>query len=208
MNYSRISNIFYDQIEPDEVVAGCINIYKNIISDSNALVELIDRESLENNDFNWSRATTLGEGTNQNKRTNYDLSLTNLALNYNNSLSKNIHNIVQDSLNKTLPLYSSMYGIQNLYINEGFNLLRYESGQKYDEHFDGYTYTGRSVSAIIYLNEDFDGGETEFVNFGIKIKPSAGSMILFPSSYPYSHFAHPVFNGSKYAIVTWIHDRE
>jgi predicted 2-oxoglutarate/Fe(II)-dependent dioxygenase YbiX len=59
----------------------------------------------------------------------------------------------------------------------------------------------------VYLNDDYEGGEVEFVNFGIKIKPQPGMLLLFPSTYPYAHIAHPVTSGVKYAIVTWIHDR-
>ena len=67
---------------------------------------------------------------------------------------------------------------------------------------------GRSVSAICYLNDDYEGGELEFVNFKLKIKPQAGMMILFPSNFAYMHIAHPVTSGTKYAMVTWIRDRQ
>ena len=72
---------------------------------------------------------------------------------------------------------------------------------------DGGTSMGRSVSALCYLNDNYEGGEIEFVNFKIKIKPLAGMVILFPSNYAYRHIAHPVTSGTKYAIVTWIKDR-
>ena len=34
-----------------------------------------------------------------------------------------------------------------------------------------------------------------------------GMLLLFPSNYPYAHIAHHVTSGTKYAIVTWLHDR-
>jgi predicted 2-oxoglutarate/Fe(II)-dependent dioxygenase YbiX len=60
---------------------------------------------------------------------------------------------------------------------------------------------------LIYLNDDYEGGEIEFVNFDIKIKPKAGTLIMFPSNYPYSHIAHPVISGTKYAVSTFLHER-
>ena len=45
-------------------------------------------------------------------------------------------------------------------------------------------------------------------NFDIKIKPQPGMLILFPSNFAYTHIAHPVTSGSKYALVTWIKDRD
>ena len=44
-------------------------------------------------------------------------------------------------------------------------------------------------------------------NFSIKIKPSPGMLAIFPANYAYSHIAHPVKTGTKYAIVTWLHDQ-
>jgi predicted 2-oxoglutarate/Fe(II)-dependent dioxygenase YbiX len=105
----------------------------------------------------------------------------------------------------TIP-YARKHDIDELY-HEGYNMLRYSTGQEYKAHADGGTGLGRAISAIVYLNDDYEGGEVEFVNFGVKIKPKPGMLLLFPSTYPYTHVAHPVKDGIKYAIVTWIHDR-
>jgi predicted 2-oxoglutarate/Fe(II)-dependent dioxygenase YbiX len=103
--------------------------------------------------------------------------------------------------------YREKYGIQETLWHEKYNMLRYRGGQEYKAHYDGDTAGGRCVSAILYLNNDYKGGEVEFVNFGIKIKPEPGMLLLFPSNYAYTHIAHPVLEGTKYAIVTWLHDR-
>jgi predicted 2-oxoglutarate/Fe(II)-dependent dioxygenase YbiX len=66
---------------------------------------------------------------------------------------------------------------------------------------------GRCISCIAYLNSDYEGGEIEFVNFGVKIKPQPGMLIIFPSNFAYRHIAHPVTSGTKYNLVTWIKDR-
>jgi predicted 2-oxoglutarate/Fe(II)-dependent dioxygenase YbiX len=66
----------------------------------------------------------------------------------------------------------------------------------------------RCVSALCYLNDDYEGGELEFTNFNVKIKPLPGMLILFPSNYAYRHVAHPIKSGTKYSLVTWIRDRK
>jgi predicted 2-oxoglutarate/Fe(II)-dependent dioxygenase YbiX len=66
---------------------------------------------------------------------------------------------------------------------------------------------GRAISALVYLNNDYTGGEIEFPNHNVKIKPLPGMMNLFPSNFAYLHQAHPVIEGTKYALVTWIRDR-
>jgi len=61
---------------------------------------------------------------------------------------------------------------------------------------------------LVYLNNDYTGGHLEFSNFGIKIKPEPGMLILFPSNFAYSHRSTPITSGIKYSLVTWIRDRQ
>jgi predicted 2-oxoglutarate/Fe(II)-dependent dioxygenase YbiX len=134
------------------------------------------------------------------------MSITALANNLNNPPTQNIHNQTYLLLLAATIPYAKKHDIDEMF-HEGYNMLRYSGGQEYKAHKDGDTGSGRAVSAIIYLNDDYEGGHVEFVNFGIKIKPKPGMLLLFPSNYAYTHIAHPVTSGTKYAIVTWIHDR-
>lgn len=54
------------------------------------------------------------------------------------------------------------------------------------------------LSAVFYLNDDYDGGELEFPNQGVTIKPTANSIIVFPSTEPYVHDPKIVTSGEKY----------
>jgi len=120
---------------------------------------------------------------------------------------QNIHTQMYLLLLATTVPYAKKHDI-NFLLHEDYNMLKYRGGQGYVAHADGSTETGRAVSAILYLNNEFEGGEVEFVNFGVTIKPQPGMLLLFPSTYPYTHIAHPVTSGVKYAIVTWIKDRQ
>jgi predicted 2-oxoglutarate/Fe(II)-dependent dioxygenase YbiX len=104
--------------------------------------------------------------------------------------------------------YAQRYAIKEQFWHEGYQVLKYSSGEEYVAHYDGDTAMGRAVSAIVYLNDDYEGGHIEFPNFNIKIKPQPGMLLLFPSNYAYTHVARPVTTGTKYAIVTWIKDRQ
>lgn len=198
-------------IEPDEVVAGCIAIYKNIWSDLKKTIQTI--EDVTNDPTSglfFKQAVTLGD-IEQNKissqaRTNSDLYLSEQA--HKNEEFRKIHNRFYETVFAASRAYKKLMNIEEeIYFIEGFNLLKYKGGQEYTAHYDGSTLSGRSISPILYLNDDYEGGELEFVNFNLKIKPKAGTLYLFPSNYPYRHIAHPVTNGTKYAIVTWLHDR-
>ena len=87
-----------------------------------------------------------------------------------------------------------------------FQLLRYEAGQEYKWHWDAAhtldrTERDRQYSVVVYLNDDFEGGETQVWND--IIKPQKGKALVFPSHWTYPHRALPVTKGTKYALVTW-----
>ena len=202
-----IAGIFPGELYPTRTLAGCIDVFEDAWPDPKGTIEAVEKEcaSLDSG-MNWYRAGTMGHGANQNIRTNYQTGITETALTVGNSIAQNIHNQMYLLLAASTVPYARKHDIDQLH-HEGYNMLRYSGGQEYKAHADGTTAGGRAVSAILYLNDDYEGGEVEFVNFGVKIKPKAGMLLLFPSNYPYTHIAHPVTSGTKYAIVTWIHDR-
>ena len=99
----------------------------------------------------------------------------------------------------------------NKTISETINSVKRQKYQKNKiEHIvidGGSTDVSRQVSCVCYLNDDYQGGELEFPNFKVKIKPEQGMLILFPSSFPYLHIAHPITQGIKYTLVTWLRDK-
>ena len=59
----------------------------------------------------------------------------------------------------------------------------------------------RSFSAIVYLNNEFMGGELDFPDRGEQIEPHAGLMVAFPSDYV--HQVLPVTAGKRYSLNLW-----
>jgi len=100
--------------------------------------------------------------------------------------------------------YRSMFSLAPLGYWESFNFIKYGPGQHFQVHSDhGYSYIC-VLSSVGYVNDDYEGGELYFDKLGLKIKPQAGDLYLFPSSYIYSHSAMPVTNGVKYSVVTML----
>ena len=201
-----INGLFAGTLLPTNTVGGCIDVFENAWPNPEETIAALEAASKDPESvLSWRRATTLGGGTKQNVRTNYDLSAT-LSAKEGDATAQDVHNQMYFLLLAASIPYAKKHKIHDLY-HEGYNVLKYSTGQEYKSHSDGSTESGRSISAIVYLNDDYEGGHVEFVNFGIKIKPKPGMLLLFPSNYPYTHIAHPVTSGTKYAIVTWIHDR-
>lgn len=99
--------------------------------------------------------------------------------------------------------YCSMYSIRMDYW-EAMNVISYGPGQHFQEHADhGFSYVA-TVSLVAYPNDDYEGGELYFPKINLKIKPKAGDLYVFPSTYLFSHVAMPVTSGMKYSIVTML----
>jgi predicted 2-oxoglutarate/Fe(II)-dependent dioxygenase YbiX len=63
------------------------------------------------------------------------------------------------------------------------------------------------ITAILYLNENYEGGELLFKNQGVNIKPSAGSIVIFPSVDPFFHESLNLKSGNKYIMpLFWVKD--
>ena len=55
----------------------------------------------------------------------------------------------------------------------------------------------------LYLNDEFDGGETEFLYQNKREKASAGDVIIFPCSFTHTHRGNPPIGGTKYLVTSW-----
>jgi len=205
----QINGIFPGELTPNTTVGGCIDIFENAWPSPDKTIDMVEKTSLiHRSGIYWERAETVSDGPYQSHRTNDLMPITQLARVSNNPLIQNIHNQFHILLLAATIPYADRYQLTENFYHEDYNLLRYSTGQEYKAHYDSGTRMGRAISALVYLNDDYEGGEIEFINFKIKIKPQAGMMILFPSNYAYLHKSHPVISGTKYSLVTWIRDRE
>jgi prolyl 4-hydroxylase len=90
-------------------------------------------------------------------------------------------------------------------LNERLRFYRYDPGQRFAWHRDGaFERNGRERSKLrlmVYLNEGFDGGDTEFdVGERIAVRPETGMVLLF--SHPVRHQGSSVTRGRKYVLRT------
>ena len=101
---------------------------------------------------------------------------------------------------------------------DAVQMLGYPPGGHYLAHNDSEHYNpktrewehhiARDVSFVFYLNEEFGGGELEFPELGLTIKPKRGMMVVFPSYKEFLHRVHPVTWGHRYSLVCWVGTEE
>jgi predicted 2-oxoglutarate/Fe(II)-dependent dioxygenase YbiX len=114
---------------------------------------------------------------------------------------KKCYEDIESRLKICLTHYESMYNFKMEYM-EAINFVRYTPGQHFAVHTDhGFSYTC-TLSSVMYLNDDYNGGEIWFPYLNIKFKPEAGDIIFFPSTFIYAHASEKVTSGTKYSAVT------
>ena len=86
--------------------------------------------------------------------------------------------------------------------SKGFQIQRTEPGQFYRYHSDSYR--DRLVTYIWYLNDIFEDGYTEF-EFGLKVQPRTGKILLFPATWQYLHRGYPPKSETKYLCTGWLY---
>lgn len=100
-----------------------------------------------------------------------------------------------------------LYGDQNLYVNS-FWLAKQEAGAMVKPHHDSHSGMNPQFthSVICYLNNNEVGGELDFPELDISIKPPANSMISFMSQG--EELLHEVkeIHEDRYTMLFWITD--
>lgn len=109
---------------------------------------------------------------------------------------------------KSLDVWSQETGNENLnLVTKNYTIKKYNMHQSIPQHTDrdhDHHINTFDWTALIYLNDDYDGGEVYFNSIDLEIKPSAGSIIFFSSDEP--HTAKTVY-GNKYFIFCYIQSK-
>ncbi len=78
----------------------------------------------------------------------------------------------------------------------------YDSGDYYSWHIDKENNKEYVYSYVVYLNDDFKGGDTLFLADQLRIKPKKGSVLCFPCDFTYIHKSTKIKSGMKKIIWT------
>lgn len=91
-------------------------------------------------------------------------------------------------------------------LNERFRYYRYDVGQRFAAHTDGYFERDNGersqFTIMVYLNGDCTGGTTNFYlgERVLRVQPQAGAALVFV--HKYLHEGAPVESGRKYVLRT------
>jgi predicted 2-oxoglutarate/Fe(II)-dependent dioxygenase YbiX len=150
------------------------------------------------------KATVVGAGVQDNIRNTYNVNSGVIVKEINGLLALLFRKSIEPFFGVTIERW------------ERPSLLYYPPGGKYEKHVDGAKLLrdeqgkpywerilDRDISVVLYLNDDFTGGDLIFPAYNLKIRPKPGLLVAFPSSQHYAHIAEAVKTGHRYVIVTW-----
>lgn len=145
--------------------------------------------------FSWTEAAVA-----ESRYKNNGLSSKNIRDASTNAFTDSFIQTLDDKIGSLVMRYAEENNINDLK-NEGYHIVKYTEGQFFAEHTDATPEYPRRVSAVVYLNDNYEGGTITFRNIGKSFKPETNTIMIFPSSKEFSHSADPVISGTKYAII-------
>jgi hypothetical protein len=127
--------------------------------------------------------------------------------NESRSRAYDILDMIHQPLLDSLEVWYEKTGVKKLdWISRNYTIKRYDPGKEIARHSDrkkGDPTHTFDWTVLIYLNDDYTGGELYFDSLDKTIIPSAGSIIFFSTDE--LHTAKKVLTGNKYFIFLYIH---
>ena len=173
--------------------AGVVEVFDDVVPNSGGIIDYLERNAP------WAYAK-VGYGSGE-----VDSAIRNNSVTFIDPFDLYCAPILREfaaTVFRYIDDYGKRYdvGFQRM---EHINVNRYMPGEQYHAHADAGPEQNREISALLYLNDVSEGGQTEFIHHGVTISPRAGRLIIFPSNYAYAHAAHPPVSGIKYSAAFW-----
>jgi hypothetical protein len=176
-----------------------IFIFDNVISD-----DLIDDIKILINNYEGT-IEDYGERSNVKAKlvTTQDFENRDLA----SKIDLKVFNVMSDIIQRIRALNSYI----NITGDSGYQFRKIHgpTRQHIDNIFSGndniHARQIRSMSVIIALNDDYEGGEICFPKQNFSVKLKKGQAIAFPPYWTHPHYTNELINGTfRYTINTWL----
>ena len=178
-----------------------IGIYENALSKDKCknIIKLFDGDL--NNKVDNNGNTQFGK----DKMERYDYQKFYRSDNTSNSIVLKVNEILDECIQlyakefwivKQLKATSLEIKLQKTPPRGGYHVWHCEHSNKESE--------SRVLAWTIYLNDIPSGeGETEFLWQGLRVKPKAGTVSIFPAAFTHTHRGNPVYSCDKYIATGW-----
>jgi hypothetical protein len=191
-----------------ENLALGLNIYKNTFSHEDAAryIDVLESNLSTGGKYKWSEAQVTNSTTPIKRArdcVDFKYKQENLGpRDETNAELIDLHEEIYQRLKYCINDYAKYWGLGIVYY-EAFNFVKYEgAGTHFNIHADHGPAYNCTVSAVIYINDDYEGGGLKFPRLDNLVHtPKVGDIAVFPSNYIYEHASLPMVSGTKYCVV-------
>lgn len=119
-------------------------------------------------------------------------------------------------LSKVEKTIKTQYNINTDIYPDYLGLVKWECGDLQHPHADGelenelqHPYYWRDFGCVLYLNDNYEGGEIYFPNQNVQLKPKPNTLVFFPGTLEYLHGVYPITNGIRYTLTSfWTYNKK
>jgi len=159
--------------------------YQNLDLDTNFIINELNDENRSSNWFDYTNGFLL-DGT------EYEATVKGEAICVfpDSKVFKEIFNVIKQCVENYLELNNDPIDIGNLDINPidskgntrstHVMIRKYLPGTTMTPHHDAILSNGGGYTILLYLNDDYEGGELNFNDENFSVKPPASSILIFP----------------------------
>lgn len=107
------------------------------------------------------------------------------------------------------------YGLSQPIFSDTLQIVRWPEGYEQQPHADSenpngapHPYFWRAYASLIYLNNDFEGGQIYFPNQAAAPKITLGMLVFFPGTSEFVHGVSMITRGERYTVASfWTFDQ-
>lgn len=122
--------------------------------------------------------------------------------------SQNLPKEILEILNKTSDFVykkiTDFYGVAvDSHRQSRLHVVKFVKGFYLVPHIDTLSSEGNHMASVYYINDDYTGGEIDFPDHNLTIKPKANSLIIFPGNENYVHAVNEIIDNDRYSSAMW-----
>jgi hypothetical protein len=122
--------------------------------------------------------------------------------------------IIMDSIRRAKVLIQNSYGLDSEIYPDTATLVRWFPGMEQPPHADDMIdamvdgFAHRKFGSIIYLNDNYEGGNTYYPKYNYEVKPQVGKLAVHPGDSEHLHGVSKIEGGIRYTVAAfWTFER-
>ena len=176
---------FYENKFPDRLCDALVDIFTHVEDDQ--IIDINKKNTLDRYDFSINLQAFAAE--------------IKITVKCNELVHNSFYQYADNyPILKQCHVFNPTLKLQKTIPGGGFHVWHCEHG-----YFTNDLDKDRLLAWMVYLNDDYEGGETEFNYLSKRIKPKKGTLLMWPTGFTHTHRGGMVISGNKYILTGWIH---